>query len=61
MLKIQKGHNYVRRTFSMPEELAVTLEKIAKENNLPLSHLATQCLNYAISEIKQEEKPTQEK
>ena len=52
MFKLQKGYNeYVTKTFRLPKEFVEQLEKLAFDNNLSLSQLVIQCLQYAINNL----------
>lgn len=51
MWKIQKGYNYVTKTFRLPEEVVEKLDKLAYENNLSLNQLVIQCLEYALKNL----------
>ena len=55
MLKIQKGHETVSKTFRMPKHLVQELDKLAYKNEISLNNLVTQCLNFALQEINSED------
>lgn len=57
MFKLQKGYDeYVNKTFRLPKEFVIELEKIAFDNNLSLNQLVTQCLKYAIENLEEDDK-----
>ena len=51
MWKIQKGYEYVTKTFRLPVEQVNELDKLAYENNLSLNQLVIQCLNFALENL----------
>ena len=51
MWKIQKGYEYVTKTFRLPVEQVEQLDKLAYENNLSLNQLVIQCLNFALENL----------
>ena len=51
MWKIQKGYDYVTKTFRLPVEQVEQLDKLAYENNLSLNQLVIQCLNFALENL----------
>ena len=51
MWKIQKGYDYVTKTFRLPVEQVNELDKLAYENNLSLNQLVIQCLNFALENL----------
>lgn len=55
MWKIQKGHEYVTKTFRLPVEQVNELDKLAYENNLSLNQLVIQCLNFALENLDKDE------
>lgn len=61
MFKIQKGYDSESKTFRLPVELIVQLEKLAVQNKLSLNQLVVQCLNYAVSNLDRTDQETQDK
>lgn len=55
MLEIKCAPLHVTKTFRLPEEMVESLEHIAAQNNISLNNLVTQCLEYALNNIKTEE------
>ncbi|MBO4865160.1 MAG: hypothetical protein J5582_01135 [Ruminococcus sp.] len=55
MWKIQKGYEYVTKTFRLPVEQVEQLDKLAYENNLSLNQLVIQCLNFALENLDKDE------
>ncbi|MBE6868863.1 MAG: hypothetical protein E7494_08885 [Ruminococcus albus] len=51
MWKIQKGYDYVTKTFRLPVDQVSELDKLAYENNLSLNQLVIQCLNFALENL----------
>ncbi len=54
MLEIRKGYTTENKTFRLPIEVIEQLNTLAQKNNLSLNQLVTQCLQYALSNIKEE-------
>ncbi|MGF6906162.1 hypothetical protein [Fusobacterium sp. PH5-44] len=55
MFKIEKGYDTITKTFRLPEEMVIQLEKIAHTNKLSLNQLVIQCLNFAINNLVEED------
>lgn len=56
MFKVKKDYSeYVNKTFRLPVELIEKSSKIAADNNISLNKFVIQCLEYAISQLSEEE------
>ena len=58
MFKVQKGYDSESKTFRLPVELIERLEVLAADNKISLNQLVIQCLNYAMNNLENDEKPT---
>ena len=55
MFEIKKPE-YINKTFRLPLELVKELEKVAQNKNVSLTNLIVQCCEYALENLKKEEK-----
>ena len=55
MFEIKKTE-YINKTFRLPLELVKELEKVAQNQNVSLTNLIVQCCEYALENLKKEEK-----
>ena len=55
MFKIQRGYDSESKTFRLPVELVEKLNILATRNKLSLNQLVIQCLNYAVSNLENED------
>lgn len=55
MFEIKKPE-YINKTFRLPLELVKELEKVAQNQNVSLTNLIVQCCEYALENLKKEEK-----
>ena len=51
-----KKPEYINKTFRLPLELVKELEKVAQNQNVSLTNLIVQCCEYALENLKKEEK-----
>lgn len=51
MWKIEKGYDTVSKTFRLPQNLVIKLDKLAYVNKLSLNKLVIQCLNFAVNNL----------
>ena len=61
MFQILKGYDSESKTFRIPIDLIRELEILAAQNKLSLNALVVQCLDYALTDIKQQEQQEQKK
>lgn len=59
-LKIQEGQEYVSRSYRLPKDLVDELYTIAYDNKISLNNLITQCLTFALEDIKKDQKNSEE-
>jgi len=57
MFKIQKGYDSESKSFRLPIEMIEKLGEIAAKNKISLNKLVIQCLNYALENIDEANKP----
>ena len=55
MFKIKKTE-HVNKTFRMPVDLVKKLEILAQEKQISLNNLVVQCCEYALENLKKEDK-----
>lgn len=48
MWKIQKGYEYITKTFRIPKHMVQELEDLAAQSNLSVNQLVIQCLDFAL-------------
>jgi len=56
MFQIRKGYDSESKTFRLPVELIEKLNILATQNKLSLNQLVIQCLEYAVDNLKADDK-----
>lgn len=51
--RIKPGNKCVTKTFRFPTNLIADLDKIAKDNHLPLNNFVIQCIRYALDNLNE--------
>lgn len=51
-----KKPEHVNKTFRLPAELVKKLEILAQDKNVSLNNLVVQCCEYALANLKREDK-----
>ena len=51
MLEIKRGYESINKTFRIPVNIVVDLERLAGENNTSVNKVVVQCLQYALNNI----------
>ena len=58
MLRIKKEYSeYLTKTFRIPTEIISRLDSLSHEYNTSMNKVVIQCLEYALDNISDEEKP----